>query len=91
MAELVDSLDACPYLQELAVEIASGGGDSLCRALAEAMREGGLSRLERLSLMAKGVGHDSAKALAEALAARGLRFSHDEGGMATTCALWVRR
>jgi hypothetical protein len=75
MTEFVDAFGACPHLRELAVEIyeEGGGGDSLHRALAEVVCEGGLPGLVQLSLINEDVDDESATALAEALEARAAR------------------
>jgi hypothetical protein len=86
---LVDSFGACPDLRELALDFMSTNGDGLYRAIADAVREGGLSRLERLSLINEDVGDDSAQALAEALEARGGSLSHHIDSEARACAHWV--
>jgi hypothetical protein len=69
--ELVEALGACPNLRQFGVRVPTGEGmDSLYLALAEAVREGGLPSLEKLSLFNFRVRDDSARALAEALEAR---------------------
>jgi hypothetical protein len=44
--ELVEAFAACPRLRHLKVPFPSGHGESLCRALAEAVRESDFPELE---------------------------------------------
>jgi hypothetical protein len=75
LAELVDALCACPHLRMLHLHIRNGEwGESFCRALTEAMREGGLPGLKYVYLFSRTVTRDSSTALAEALEARAGRL-----------------
>jgi hypothetical protein len=75
LAELVDAFCACPQLRMLSLDVPSGEeGDSLCRALVEATREGGLPSLKYLYLVHETVSDDSITALAQVLGARGGDF-----------------
>jgi hypothetical protein len=68
VAELVEAFGACLHLRTLIVDV-TYGGDSVYRALAEVIRDGGLPGLEQFALFIKEVDDNSATALAEALEA----------------------
>jgi hypothetical protein len=75
LAEFVDTFRACPHLQELSLDVRRGeGGDSLCRALVEAVRDGGVPCLKNVHLFSWSLKRDSTTALAKALAARAGRL-----------------
>jgi hypothetical protein len=77
MEDVPEALATCPHLREFTLEFSSErNGDTLCRALAEAVREGTLPCLDHLTLLVGGVTDDNVRALAEALGARGGRLVH---------------